>query len=139
MTISPPMWQIVQALAHQAATQVVTRPGHWTPGKLASVWAKYQHEVEAIVRAEKLQAVQMISEREPLAPTKELGFVWWNPAGGWPLAHFHLADKIYAATPEQWNTFSGQVLAKVGASLQSAKVKVSFDQLTQITEAMPQG
>ena len=56
------------------------------------------------------------------------------PKGGWPLPHFHLVDKIYPATDAQWNTFSAGVLAKVGANLQSAKGKVSFDQIVQITE-----
>ena len=96
----------------------------------------------AFVRAEKLQAVKIlplreipVAEKHAAAPT-ELGdvFVWWNPKGGWPLPHFHLVDKIYPATDAQWNSFSAGVLAKVGANLQNAKGKVSFDQLVQITE-----
>ena len=142
MTISSGMWDVLRALALQASHQIDTRPGNRTPGKVALIWAKYHAEVEALVRAEKLQAVKILPEREipvaekhAAAPT-ELGdiFVWWNPKGGWPLPHFHLVDKIYPATDAQWNTFSAGVLAKVGANLQSAKGKVSFDQVVQITE-----
>jgi hypothetical protein len=137
------MYEVLQALAHKAGALVNLRPGSWSPGKVASIWTKYQAEVEAVVRAQKLQPVQILAEA--VAAEKQLAagagdniLVWWNLAGGWPLAHFHLGDKIYPATPAQWNTFSSQVVAKVGASLQASKAKVSFDQLTQITEGAAQ-
>ena len=137
MTISTGMWEVLQALAHRA--YVDTRPGHWTPGKIAAVWSKYQPQVETMVRAEKLQAVQILAERVVAGPAAvEDGLVWWNPKGGWPLPHFHLGDNIYPANAEQWNRFSNTVLAKVGANLQNAKAKVSFDQFMQITDAAPQ-
>jgi hypothetical protein len=142
MTISSGMWDVLRALAHQASYQIDTRPGNRTPGKVALIWAKYHAEVEALVRADKLTAVQILPEREAAAAEKhdaapsELGntLVWWNPKGGWPLPHFHLGDKLYPATEGQWNSFSAGVLSKVGANLQSAKAKVSFEQLVQITE-----
>ena len=149
MTISSGMWDVLQALAHQASLHVDTRPGNWSPGKVAAVWTKYQPEVEALVRAEKLQAVQILAERPAAAPaaagdkhvaapSEQNTLVWWNPKGGWPLPHFHFADKIYPATAAQWNSFSAQVLAKVGANLQNARAKVSFDQLVQITDVAAQ-
>lgn len=147
MTISSGMWDVLRALANQAARRVDFRPGNWSPGKVAAVWAKYQPEVEALVRAEKLQAIQIITEREaapaagekhPAAPTELNTLVWWNPKGGWPLPHFHLGDRIYPANAAQWTNFSAQVLTKVATNLQNAKGKVSFDQLVEITDVAAQ-
>lgn len=149
MTISSGMWEVLQALAHQSSQLIDTRPGNWSPGKVAAVWTKYQPEVGALVRAEKLQAVQILAQSEAAAPAaagdkhvaapiEQNALVWWNPKGGWPLPHFHFADKIYPATAAQWNSFSAQVLAKVGANLQNARAKVSFDQLVQITDVAAQ-
>ena len=143
MTISTGMYEVLQALAHKSAT-VITRPGSISPGKVAAIWQKYQAEAAAFVRAQKLQAVQILAEpaaapaiaEKPAAVITELpGLVWWNPRGGWPLAHFHVGDNIYPATPAQWDSFASQVVAKVGANLQANKAKVSFDQLTELAEA----
>jgi hypothetical protein len=112
---------------------VMTRPGIYTPGKWAHMWEKYRKEIEAIVREEKLQAIHI--ERERLASPSANDLIWWNPAGGWPLPHYHLGDSIYAVTQEQWQKFGSQVLATVGAQLQKASAKVMFDQVMEITEA----
>ncbi len=136
MTISAGMWDAIRALAHRASHQIDTRPGVISPGKIAAVWAKYHAEIEAVVRAEKLQPIHIVSEREALS--EKYALFWWNPKGGWPLPHFHLADDIYPANEKQWGSFSAQVLTKVGASLQKANVKVGFDEFVQITEAAPQ-
>jgi hypothetical protein len=133
MNISQGMSEVFAALARQAAHQVDTRPGVITPGKIAAVWAKYQHEIEALVQSQKLQPLQIIAERSAHATLENVLF-WWNPAGGWPLAHFHVGDRIYPANENQWNSFCTQVLAKVGANLQKANVRVSFEEFSQITQ-----
>ena len=133
MTISPPMWDIFHKLLH-------IRPKDPFPGKVAAIWSKAHPEIEKIVSTEKLQAIRILTEKEVMAPaapaTEQSALFWWRPDGGWPLPHFHLADRIYPATDKQWNTFSAQVLTKVGANLQNAKLqpKVSFNQFMEITE-----
>ena len=131
MTLNDQMIEVLRQLSIRAPN-VITRPGHYTPGKQAQVWSKFQTEVATFVRAEKLQQIHVVTEREAVAGVT--GLIWWNPAGGWPLPHFHLGDNIYPANDAQWQRFSSGVIAKVGAQLQSSKATVSFDQLVQITE-----
>jgi hypothetical protein len=133
MNINPGMVEVFIALARQVSHQVDTRPGVISPGKIAAVWTKYQREVKALVQAQKIQALNIITERSANS-IEEKALIWWNPAGGWPLAHFHIGDKIYPANEIQWNTFCTQVLAKVGANLQKANVQVSFEEFSQITQ-----
>jgi hypothetical protein len=139
MTISTSMWEVIHALADQSARQIDLRPGIRTPGKVAEIWKKYLAEVEAQIKEQKLQPVQILAAREMpamkgAAPTQENALFWWNPKGGWPLPHFHYNDNIYPATAAQWNAFSGKVLSKVGADLQKATAKVAFDEVVQIVE-----
>ena len=125
--------QMIEVLK-QLSISTITRPRPGPPGLIAHVWAKYQTDVESMVRTEKIQPIHVATERDPV--TELTGLVWWNPAGGWPLPHFHLGDKIYPATDVQWQKFSKAVVAKVGTQLQSPKTQVSFDQLVHITEGM---
>ena len=135
MTLNDQMLEVLRQLSIRAP-DVITRPGHYTPGKQAHIWAKFHTEVANFVRDEKLQQIHVATERQ--AATEATGLIWWNPAGGWPLPHFHLGDNIYPANDAQWQRFSSGVIAKVGAQLQSSKAKVSFDQLVQITEGAAQ-
>ena len=89
MTISSGMWDVLRALAHQASHQIDTRPGNRTPGKVALIWAKYHAEVEAFVRAEKLQAVKILPEKEAPAAEKHAaapGGLVIGPASAPPFA-----------------------------------------------------
>jgi hypothetical protein len=130
------MMEVLRQMSIRAT--VMTQPGHYTPGKQAQIWAKYHNEVAEFIRAQKLPQIQVTAEHAQTLTASTGVFVWWNPAGGWPLPHFHLGDNMFAATDAQWQQFSSAIIQKVGTQLQSVKAMVGFNQLVQITEVSAQ-
>jgi hypothetical protein len=112
----------------------------WIPerfpwGRPAPFWIRFREIVGKTIREYKLEPVDPQYGRGLVLSVREepLPEIHWP--GGLRTPHLHFKGELYELTPEQWDEFSGQVMADFREKLTRAGT-VTFDKLLELSDAI---
>jgi hypothetical protein len=99
-----------------------------------TIMVQYQKIIQAFITKNKLTPAVFQVERSIKEVNAEFYPIWLK-YGGMVGPHFHLGDKTYILTDEQWSKFSKELIVDFKGKLDAAK-SITFQDALNITESI---
>lgn len=117
----------------------VGEPWWWRYGFPAPIWIRDIGLIHETIKEFKLSPLEELGRVAPTTQAKgakvPIGPRIPSFPGGMRIPHLHLGEQIYPLSPEQWQSFSRKVVARLKDRLAGAK-EISFTQLMEISDAI---
>jgi hypothetical protein len=99
-----------------------------------TIMVQYQKMIQSFVTKNRLAPAVFQQERMAKAAISEVYPIWLK-YGGMVGPHFHLGDKTYILTDEQWGKFSMELIVDFKGKLEAAK-SITFEDALNINDAI---